>query len=110
MREPVELHQLQQLVHFVADHALRSAGRARLHAQAERDVLEHGHVAEQRVVLEHEADLAFARADVGDVFAVQHDRARIGILEARDHAQQRGLARARRPEQRDQFARGEVER
>ena len=35
--------------------------RARLHAQAEGDVLEHRHVPEQRVVLEHEAD-AGARA------------------------------------------------
>ncbi len=29
---------------------------------------------------------------------------RIGVLEARDDAQQGGLARARRPEQRDKFA------
>ena len=37
------------------------------HAQREFDVVGHGHVAEQRVVLEHEADAAVARAHVRDV-------------------------------------------
>ena len=58
--EPVELHQLQQLVHLAPDFRRSRAARARLHAQAEGDVLEHGHVPEQRVVLEHEADLPLA--------------------------------------------------
>ena len=58
--QPVELHQLEQLVHLARGSAPRRALAARLHAQAERDVLEHRHVAEQRVVLEHEADLALA--------------------------------------------------
>jgi hypothetical protein len=44
---------------------------ARLHAQAEGHVVEHGHVAEQRVVLEHEAHLALAHVGVGGVGAVE---------------------------------------
>ena len=44
-------------------------------AQRELDVVGHRHVAEQRVVLEHEADLALPRADVRDVAAMQHDAA-----------------------------------
>ena len=56
----------------------RSAGRcgARPHAQAEGDVLAHGHVPEQRVVLEHEAH-AGARCTrrLGDVLAVEADAA-----------------------------------
>ena len=97
---------------MLADLALRAAAARRgLHAQAEGDVLEHRHVPEQRVVLEHEADLALARVR-------RRSRPRranrtlpaSGVFEARDDAQQRGLAAARRPEQRDQLARRDVER
>jgi hypothetical protein len=66
-------------------------------------------VGEQRVVLEHEADLAFAYVGEGGVLAVEQHRTGIGPLEARDDSQQRGFAGARRPEQRDQFARGNVQ-
>ena len=47
---------------------------ARPHAQAERDVLEHAHVLEQRVVLEHEADLPLTRLAPRHVLAVEQDR------------------------------------
>ena len=82
---------------------------ARPHPQAEGDVLEDRHVAEQRVVLEDEADAALAHVDIGGVFAVEQDRAGIGHLEAGDDAQQGRLARARRAEQRHQLARRHVE-
>ena len=67
--QPVELHQLEQVVHLGLDLRLARALAARLDAQAEGDVLEHRHVAEQRVVLEHEADLALAHVHVGGVLA-----------------------------------------
>ncbi len=86
LREPVELHEREQLVHLLADRRLARPLAARLHAQPERDVLEHRHVAEQRIVLEHEADLPLARADRRDVEPLQHDLPRIRVLEARDHA------------------------
>ena len=60
-------------------------------------------------MLEHEADLALAHGLRGRVLAVEEDRALIGGLQAGDDAQQRGLARARRAEQRDQLAGGHVE-
>ena len=47
---------------------------ARPHPQAERDVLEHRHVPEQRVVLEHEADAAIARVALGRVLAFEQHR------------------------------------
>ena len=48
-------------VDAAADLALRPGALApRPHPQAEGDVVEHGHVAEQRVVLEDEADMALA--------------------------------------------------
>jgi hypothetical protein len=86
-----------------------SLGRslAGLDAQAEGDVLEHRHVAEQRVVLEHKAHVALAHMHVGGVFAAEMDAAHVGRLQPGDDAQQRGLAAARGAEQRDQFARSQ---
>ena len=83
-----------------------SGGRTgrRADAQAERDVLEHGHVPEERVVLEHEPDAAVAGVALGGVLALEDHRAGVGRLEPGDDAQQRRLARPGRPEQRDQLA------
>ena len=70
--EPVELHEREQLVDLGADLRLvRAASRFGPHAQAEGDVLEDRHVAEQRVVLEDEADLALAHVGAGRVLAVE---------------------------------------
>ena len=57
-------------------------------------------------MLEDEADAPPSQIDVGDIGIVEQHRSRalVGLLNAGDHAQQRGLARARRAEQGDQFA------
>ena len=55
-------------------------------------------------MLEHESDLTFAGAARERVFAVERDLAGIRPVEPGDNPQQRSLARARRPEQRQQFA------
>ena len=60
-------------------------------------------------MLEHEADLTLAHVGVGGVLAMEEDVARIGHLQAGDDAEQRRLARARRPEQRHQLAGRDVE-
>jgi len=62
------------------------------------------HVAEQRVVLEHEAHVALTHMHVGGVFAAEQDVAVVGCFQPGDDAQQRGLAAARGAEQGDQFA------
>ena len=68
----LERHEPQQLLASRA-----SLGRAHpAHPERELDVVRHGHVPEQRVVLEDEADLALARRNAGDVAAVQRRRAR----------------------------------
>ena len=83
----------------------------RLHSEPVLDVLRDGHVREQRVVLEHRVDVPVERRSIGDVGAVEHGCAPCGrSLEAGDHAQHRGLAGARRPEQREELARADVER
>ena len=104
MAERLELDQAQQLVDATADLRLLRPLAARLDAQPEGDVLEHRHVAEQRIVLEDEADLPLAGADVVDALAAEAQRAGIGKIEPGEDAQQRRLARARGAEQRDELA------
>src|SRR6187402_3234081 len=95
VRQPVELHEIEQFLDSGADRGLVLADGTRLHPQAEGDVLEDRHVPEQRVVLEHEADMAFAGAMAERIFAVDPHLSRIGPFEACDDTQQRGLARTR---------------
>ena len=102
--QPVELYQLEQLVHLAANLRLAGALGARAHPQAEGHVLEDRHVAEQRVVLEHETYLAIAHMAVGGVFAMKQDLPGIDGFEAGDHSQQRGLSAPGGPEQRQQLA------
>jgi hypothetical protein len=68
------------------------------HAQGKLDVLRHRHVAEQRVVLEHQPHAALAGGDVRDVAAVQRDAAVVDAGEPGDGAQQGALAAAAGPE------------
>jgi hypothetical protein len=70
----------------------------------ELDVVGHRHVAKQRVILEHESDLALPRSDVRDVAPMQHDAAVVYRRETSDRAQQRALAAAGRAEQHEELA------
>ena len=60
-------------------------------------------------MLEHESDMALAGAAGERIFAVERNLAGIRPVEPRDDPQQRGLARARRPQQRQQFAVGDLQ-
>ena len=60
-------------------------------------------------MLEHEPDVALPRGLRAEIEAVDLRLARVGLLEPRQDAQERGLARARRAEQRDQRPTGHVE-
>jgi hypothetical protein len=73
-------------------------------AQCEFDVVGHGHVAEQRVVLEDEADAAIPGAHVRDVAAVKRDAAVVDTREAGDGPQQGALAAARGAQEHEEFA------
>ena len=76
--------------------------------QAEGDVLVHGHVGPQGVVLEQEAHLPLVGGDVDAQAAVEHhlvadgDAAAGGRLQARDHPQGGGLAAAGGAQQGDE--------
>ena len=93
-----------------ADAVVDGAAALAAGAQAVGDVLRHGHVREQGVVLEDDADVALVGRQMVDGGAVdQHAAGRLAD-EARDDAQQGGLAAARRPEQGHDLARLDGER
>ena len=80
-----------------------------LAAGTEGDVVPHGHVREQRVVLEDRVDVALVGRRAGDVDALEAQGPGRRGLEAGDHAQGRGLAAARGAEEREELARGDRE-
>src|SRR5690606_36456658 len=75
------------------------------HLQAEGDVLRHRHVREERIVLEHHAEVALLRRQHIDALPVDPDRPVGEREQAREAVERRGLAAARRPEQGDELAR-----
>ena len=80
------------------------------HPQAIADIGRHVHVREQRVVLEHDPDFAPVAGKVGDAPAIDRDLAAVRHQEAGNQVEQRGLAAARRPEQRHQLAAADQQR
>ena len=96
----LQLDQLQQLADPRLLLGLADA------AQLERvsDVFTNGHVREQRQRLEHHAEIALMRRRMADVFTVQADFAAGQGFQPGDHAQQGGLAAARRAKKAHQFA------
>ena len=105
MPEPLELDEVQELVHALADLGFRPFS----HLQPEGDVVANGHVLERRVVLEHEADISFLGRERRGVLAREEDLACVRGLEPGDDAQQRRLARAARAEERSERAALDVE-
>jgi hypothetical protein len=61
----------------------------------------------ERVGLEHHGDVAVLRCDVIDQPFADADLAAGSLLQPGDHAQQRGLAAARRADQDDELAIGD---
>ncbi|MNF61107.1 hypothetical protein D3C84_427430 [compost metagenome] len=95
----IELHQFE---HF-CDAFAAVIGIDLLHAQAEGDVLFHGHIGEQCIALEHHADPAFLRAHRHDIGTIEQDFAAIHRSQAGDAAQQGGFAATGRAEQGDEL-------
>src|SRR6266566_5223742 len=77
--------------------------------EAERDVVGHGQVGKQRIALEHDADVALVGGHAGEVGAVEPHPAAVGGQEPGDDAEQRRLATAGRPEQRDELTGADLE-
>src|SRR5262249_20791598 len=75
-----------------------------LRLQRERDVVENGHVRVERVALEDHCDLPRARRQIVHNLAADQELAGARRLEARDHAQHRRLAAARRAQEHEELA------
>ena len=65
---------------------------------------------EQRIVLEHQADVALDGRQPGQVATAERDRARGRLQETGHQAQRRGLAAAAGAEQRNELALRDVKR
>ena len=104
----LEAGQAHQL-HGRARALRRCVARQALHRQAVAHVLDHVHVREQRVALEHHADVALGGAQRGDVLSVDEDGAGGGRLQPGDHAQRGGLAATRGAEDGGQRALGNLQ-
>ena len=78
-------------------------------AQAIGHVVVDAHMRIERVVLEHHGDVAVGRLDLVDDAAADIDLAAGDGLEARDHAQQRGLAAAGGADQHAELAVADLE-
>src|SRR5260370_1371759 len=78
--------------------------------QAEGDVVEHGQVREQRVVLEDHAEPAALGRQVIDRASIEPDLAARGRKQPGQQVQRGGLAAARRPQEGDELAAVYVER
>ena len=95
----IDLYQLQELFRFGSDHVL---GHLPV-LQTEGNVLAHGHVREDRIVLEYHADVSLAGIHIVDQRIVKIKFAVFNRVESGNHAQQRGLSAAGRPQQREEF-------
>src|SRR3954466_9422193 len=78
-------------------------------AQTEGEIVVDAHVLVERVVLKHHRYVAVARRQMVDDALADADLAACGVLEARDHAQCRRLAAARRADQRDELLVGDLQ-
>ena len=102
--EPVKPDQRQHVLHL----GLQPVGAAPC-PQPEGHVVKDVHMREQRKVLKDQPDLAVIGGAVGHVLAAHQDAAMGGCFEPCDHAQQGGLATARRPQKGDEFALHDVD-
>src|SRR5690606_21979408 len=74
------------------------------HFEPEAHILGDAHMRIERVGLEDHRDAALGGVRGRDVAAADADRAAVGTFQPRDHAQQRRLPAARRPDEDDEFA------
>src|SRR4029079_15780888 len=100
-----ERGELERLADALADFPLRSF-RA---AEPESDVVVDVEMREEGVVLEDGVDVAAMGKRIGDVGAVKEDLAGGRLFEAGDHPEGSRLPAAGRPEERKEFAAGDLQ-
>ena len=104
--QPGQSDQRQLLGGHLAGALLRDA----LHRRAIRDIVQHAHMREKRVGLEHHRDVAVGGGELRHVALADADPAARRHLQPGDHAQRGGLAAPGGAEQRDELAGRDLER
>src|SRR5207247_2425202 len=87
-----KLHQAEQLLDAFADRVARRTRAAAHNAEPEGDVLRDGHVAEQSIMLEDEADAARCRLVARHIAIAEPDFALLGRLQTGEDTEQGCLA------------------
>src|SRR5437773_9951232 len=102
-----EAHEIERTGDALGDFPARAVAVL----ETEGDVVAHRHVRKDRVVLEHQANIATMGGHAIDPLAGYPYLAAVLAIESSHRAQQRGLAATRRSQQREEFARldGEVD-
>src|SRR5262249_4430606 len=104
--ERAQAHQIEHPLgagtHFLA--------REASHLERKQHVCHRRHVREQRIILEHHADVALIRFAQGEIAPVKLDHAAGGSHKAGDHEKRGRLARAAWPEKGDELAALDVDR
>ncbi len=103
-KELGQAENLRRLVDAFFDEALLGAPEL----QREAHVVGDRHVRIERVVLEHHGDVALFRRHVVDHALANHDVASGYLLQPGDHAKKRRLPAARRADENDEFAVGDI--
>lgn len=101
-----ELNEIEKL----ADRRLDFSMWSLLHTQTKGNVLADGHVSEERVMLEDEADLTLLHRGVGRNRTIQDDLSAVRLLEASDDAKNGALAASTRAQKRHELTAGDLER
>jgi hypothetical protein len=100
-----QANQFQQFTYALVDGGLGQA----LTAQAEGDVGVHAEIGEQRIGLKHDAEVALARRQQGNIPLALQQTAAALRFEAGDDAQQGGLAAARGAKKAQQLTRLDIQ-
>ena len=102
--EPFQLYEVEEALDCSRDVPPRRSALTRAHLQAERDVVEDGHVPEQRVMLKHDPDLALFDGQGLHIPVVEQDSSLVGELKPGQDAEQGGLAGPGRSEKTQKLA------
>ncbi len=105
LEQSAELHRSRDSRHAAIDVLLGCV----MEAEREVEVVAHGEVRIEGVVLEHHRHVAVPRADVVDRPAADPDDSFVGLLESGDEAEHGGLPAAGRADEHQQLTIGDVQ-
>src|SRR5690606_35130319 len=106
----LQLDEIEQFQRAAANGVARRARRARAHLEAEADIVRNRHMAEQRIMLEDETDIARLNALLRCVLVAEEDRPLGRRFQPGNEPRTRGPARTGWPQQGYQLAGSMIQR